>query len=99
MNKATPHYPLVDIQAKMVTVDDMNLTLSAGNGIWEAGLTQAEALSIVHGLTRSNFFKSMATHADHLVWQDVYHGHRGDLVLYIKFQRTGDYLTVSFKEL
>jgi motility quorum-sensing regulator / GCU-specific mRNA interferase toxin len=99
LDKATPHYPLVDIQAQMVTVDDMNLTLSARNGIWEAGLTQVEALSVVNSLTRSNFYKSMTTHADHRVWQDVYHGHREGLVLYIKFQRAGDYLTVSFKEL
>jgi motility quorum-sensing regulator / GCU-specific mRNA interferase toxin len=99
VDKATPHFTLDDILAQMVTVDEMNLTLSARNGIWDAGLTQAEALSVVQNLTRSNFYKSMTTHADHRIWQDVYHGHKDSLAFYIKFQRAGDYFIVSFKEL
>jgi motility quorum-sensing regulator / GCU-specific mRNA interferase toxin len=41
----------------------------------------------------------MTTHADHRIWQDVYHGHKDSLAFYIKFQRAGDYFIVSFKEL
>lgn len=41
----------------------------------------------------------MTTHADHRVWQDVYHGQWRGTALYIKFQRAGDYFVVSFKEL
>ncbi len=83
----------------MATVDEMNLTLSARQGICDAGLTQAEALGVVQSLTRKNFYKSMTTHADHWVWQDVYHAQKDGLVFYIKFQRAGDYFVVSFKEL
>lgn len=41
----------------------------------------------------------MTTHADHRVWQDVYHGQWHGAALYIKFQRAGEYFVVSFKEL
>jgi motility quorum-sensing regulator/GCU-specific mRNA interferase toxin len=37
------------------------------------GLTMAEAIGVVLGLTRRMLLKSMTTHADHRVWQDVYH--------------------------
>jgi hypothetical protein len=58
VDKATPHYTLDDILAQMVTVDEMNLTLSARNGIWDAGLTQAEALSVVQNLPEATFIKA-----------------------------------------
>lgn len=37
------------------------------------GLTTAEMLAVIAGLSRPNFYKSMTTHADYRVWQDVYH--------------------------
>jgi motility quorum-sensing regulator / GCU-specific mRNA interferase toxin len=42
----------------------------------------------------------MTTHADHRIWQDVYHGKtaRGDGV-YLKLTVIDDVLIVSFKEL
>lgn len=46
-----------------------------------------------------DFYKSMTTHGDHRVWQDVYHGHWNSIALYIKFQRAGEYFVVSLKEL
>jgi motility quorum-sensing regulator/GCU-specific mRNA interferase toxin len=99
MEKSTPNYSLADIWAQMQSVADMNLTVSARTGIRDSGMGQMDALSVVHSLTRKNFHKSMTTHADHRVWQDVYHGHWGDLSLYIKFQRAGEFFVVSFKEL
>ena len=37
------------------------------------GLTTAEMLAVVAALTRQDFYKSMTTHTDHRIWQDVYH--------------------------
>jgi motility quorum-sensing regulator/GCU-specific mRNA interferase toxin len=99
MEKGTPNYSLADILAQMQSVPDMNLTVSARTGIRDAGMGQMDALSVVKTLTRKHFYKSMTTHADHRVWQDVYHGQWGDVSLYIKFQRAGEYFVVSFKEL
>lgn len=54
----------------------------------------------VLALNSSNFYKSMTTHADHRVWQDVYRTKtaRGDEV-YLKLTVIDDVLIVSFKEL
>jgi motility quorum-sensing regulator / GCU-specific mRNA interferase toxin len=99
MEKSKPHYSLAEIQAQMTTVQEMNLTFSARNGIRGVGMAQSDALAVVHGLRRSAFYKSMTTHADHRVWQDVYHGQYNGQKLYIKFQKADEYFVVSFKEL
>jgi len=83
----------------MTTVQEMNLSISARTGIRAVGMAQADALAVAQKLTRKSFYKSMTTHADHRVWQDVYHGQYKGAALYIKFQRAGDYFVVSFKEL
>lgn len=62
-------------------------------------MAQADALAVVKALGRGNFYKSMTTHADHCDWQDVYRSEWNGIMLYIKFQRAGDYFVVSFKEL
>lgn len=99
MEKRAPHYLLAEVQAQMTTVEAMNLTLSAQDGIRMAGMAKADALEVIRGLTRAEFYKSMTTTRDHRVWQDVYHaGWRGK-PLYVKFQRAGEYFVVSFKEL
>lgn len=99
MEKSLPHYSLADILAQMQSVPDMNLTVSARTGIRAAGMGQTDALAVVQMLTRKHFYKCMTTHADHRVWQDVYHGQWSGVSLYIKFQRAGEYFVVSFKEL
>lgn len=99
MEKRIPHYSLAEIQAQMISVATMNLTESARLGIHGAGLAWDDALAVVQGLRRSDFYKSMTTLRDHRVWQDVYHGQRGELALYVKFQRAGEFFVVSFKEL
>jgi motility quorum-sensing regulator/GCU-specific mRNA interferase toxin len=73
MEKRKPHYLLAEIKTQMTTVDDMNLTVTARFGIRQAGMAAADALAVVRGLTPANFYKSMTTHHDHTVWQDIYH--------------------------
>ena len=77
MEKHLPHYVLAEIQAQMTSVLEMNLTLSARSGIRLVGMAQADALAVVQRLSHKDFYKSMTTHADHRVWQDVYHQVRG----------------------
>ena len=99
MEKRSPHYRLADILAQMTTVEAMNLTLSAQDGIRAAGMLKAEALEVVRSLSRADFYKSMTTNKDHRVWQDVYHAACRGKGLYVKFQQAGEYFVVSFKEL
>ncbi len=91
MEKGKPHYLLKAIQAQMTSVSAMNLTLSAKQGIRQVGMTDTDALQVIAGLNARDFVKSMTTHADHRVWQDVYTGQWDGVPLYIKFQQAGSY--------
>ena len=99
MEKRAPHYLLAAIQAQMTSIEAMSLTLSAQDGIRMAGMGKADALEVVRGLTRAEFYKSMTTTKDHRIWQDVYHAEWHGKPLYVKFQQAGEYFVVSFKEL
>ena len=101
MEKRTQHFRLRDIQAQMNSIQGLRLTDSAKTGIRLAGMVNEDAVKVVQGLSRRNFYKSMTTNADHRVWQDVYHAEWNGLELYVKFQRDtqGFYFTISFKPL
>ncbi len=55
MEKSSPHYSLADILAQMQSVADMNLTISAREGIRSAGMSHADAFEVVQALTRKHF--------------------------------------------
>lgn len=56
--------------------------------------------AVVMTLTTADFYKSMTTHADHRIWQDVYRTRTSDGVeVYLKLIVIDDLLIVSFKEL
>jgi len=99
MEKRRPHYDLKAILAQMTCVENMNLTMSAQQGIRVAGMTRNEALAVITQLSAANFYKSMTTHQSHRVWQDVYHAKWREKLFYVKFQQAGEYFVVSFKEL
>ena len=97
MQKWTPHTPLPRVKALLVD-GKVRATLSALVGAAEMGFDFADMLSLVSSLAPSHFHKSMTTHADHRVWQDVYRiGTRGREV-YLKLTVIDDVLIVSFKE-
>ena len=98
MEKHTAHYKLETIKA-LIEADKVRATVSAANGAAEVGVNSlAEMCVVIMGLTRSSFYKSMTTHADHRVWQDVYHASANGYSLYVKLTVIDDLLIVSFKE-
>ncbi len=56
-------------------------------------------LAVVMALAPTDFNKSMTTHADHTVWQDVYRPSKQAGDVYLKLMVIDDVLIVSFKEL
>ena len=60
------------------------------------GLELSGMLAVVMTLRPTDFYKSMTTHADHTVWQDMYRPstHAGDV--YLKLTVIDDVLIVSF---
>jgi len=73
MEKRTPQYDLARLQADVARLGAAAFTKTALDGGRAMGLTTAEMLAVVASLSRQDFYKSMTTHADHRVWQDVYH--------------------------
>ncbi len=100
MEKGTPHCKLPVVKA-LVEAGKVKATATAYNGALELGINDLDGMcAVVLALTPADFYKSMTTHADHRVWQDVYHAKTasGDEV-YLKLTVIDDVLIVSFKEL
>jgi len=98
MEKKTPHTPLSIIQAQ-VAAGNFSITRTAVNSSRDMGLSRADVLSIIAGMTMRDFYKSMTTYADHTHWQDVYRPRTKAGDAYVKFMFDGAALVVSFKEL
>lgn len=58
-----------------------------------------DMLDVIRALTLGDFHKSMTTHADHRIWQDVYQPSTAAGDVYLKLTVVADVLIVSFKEL
>ena len=98
MEKRTPHCTLAVVRA-MVAAGKVRATLSALAGGAALGFDFAGVVSVVAALTQRDFYKSMTTHADHRVWQDVYRPKTLAGAVYVKLTVINDVLIVSFKEL
>ena len=98
MEKRTPHCRLTEVKA-LVETGKVRATHSARIGATELGLEISDMLAVVMALVAADFYKSMTTHADHTVWQDVYRPSTAAGDVYLKLTVIDDVLIVSFKEL
>jgi len=98
MEKPVPHCKLIMVKA-LVAAGKVRATHSARLGAAALGLQLSDMLAVVTALTPADFFKSMTTHADHTVWQDVYRPRTPAGDVYLKLTVMDDVLIVSFKEL
>ncbi|MCM2478501.1 type II toxin-antitoxin system MqsR family toxin [Serpentinimonas maccroryi] len=76
-------------------------TASAFSGARELGINDLAGMcAVVLALTSADFHKSMTTHANHRLWQDVYRTKTArDDEVYLKLSVVEDVLIISFKEL
>lgn len=99
MEKGTPHCKLATVKA-LVEAGQVRATVSAFDGASLLGIEGLGAMcAVVLTLTPKDFYKSMTTHADHRIWQDVYHCQTELGAVYLKLTVVDDVLIVSFKEL
>ena len=98
MEKSKSHCTLATVKA-LIAAGRVRSTLSALAGANAMGFTFAETLDIIKALTLKDFHKSMTTHADHRIWQDVYHPCTPAGDVYLKLTVIDDVLIVTFKEL
>lgn len=98
MEKRTPHCKLAKVKT-LVEAGKVRTTHAARTGANELGLEFSDMLAVVMTLTPADFYKSMTTHVDHTVWQDVYRPSTQAGDVYLKLTVIDDVLIVSFKEL
>ena len=98
MEKPNPHCKLSVVKA-FVVAGKVRATHSARLGATALGLELCDMLDVVLALTATDFYKSMTTHADHTVWQDMYRPNTQAGDVYLKLTVIDDVLIVSFKEL
>ena len=100
MEKKKPHYTLSAIQQVVAERRVDTFTATALVGAAHMGLSPDEAVAVVLGLKHGAFYKSMTTHADHQIWQDVYHTTlKSGLVAYVKVTlRENGIVVIQFKE-
>ena len=98
MKKAVPHSKLATVKS-LIEAGQVRTTKTAREGAAALGLDFDGMLEVVMSLTAVDFYKSMTTHADHAVWQDVYRPNTPVGEVYLKLTVIDDVLIVSFKEL
>ena len=97
MEKSTPHCKLTVVKA-MVKAGQVRTTKAAREGGVAFGFDFDAMLAVLLALKRNDFYKSMTSHADHRVWQDVYRPTTLVGNVYLKLTVIDDVLIVSFKE-
>ena len=98
MEKKSPHCKLAVVKA-MVEAGKVRSTFSALAGGAALGFDFDGMLDVLRALPMADFYKSMTTHADHRVWQDVYRPTTPAGEVYLKLTVIDDVIVVSFKEL
>ena len=84
----------------LIEAGQVRATASAFHGARELGINDLDGMcAVVLALRAVDFYKSMTTHADHRVWQDVYRAKTTNGEVYLKLTVIDDVLIVSFKEL
>jgi motility quorum-sensing regulator/GCU-specific mRNA interferase toxin len=97
MEKRTPHYDLALVK-RLLSQKQVRITYVALAGARELEMDETDIFTTVRELSLSCFYKSMTSHADHCIWQDVYHPVTTAGVMYLKLTVVDHLLILSFKE-
>ena len=97
MEKSTPHCRLQVVKG-LIEAGKVRATMSALVGGAALGFDFDGIVEVVMALAPADFHKSMTTHADHRIWQDVYRPLTAAGRVYLKLTVIDDVLVVSFKE-
>ncbi len=90
---------VITIVKALVEASRFRTTQAAPAGALALGFDLAEMRAVVMALNAGDFYKSMTTHADHRIWQDVYRPRTEAGDVYLKLTVIDEVLIVSFKEL
>jgi motility quorum-sensing regulator/GCU-specific mRNA interferase toxin len=80
--------PSFDLEAFKTVCGDpqrLKVTVTAALSAASLGFDQDEMATIIRSMKPAHFHKSMTSYGNHRKWQDVYHVHWDQMVLYVKF--------------
>lgn len=100
LEKQVPHYSLTKLK-RLIEEGKYKFTFSSKKTLVEDfNITTEEALQTILKLTGKNLYKSMQSHENDSLWQDVYHKNIGKKTAYIKLQinMTDNAIIISFKK-
>jgi motility quorum-sensing regulator/GCU-specific mRNA interferase toxin len=98
MEKSTCHCRLEIVRA-FIEAGRVRATRSASKEAAAMSLNFDGIVDVVLSLSSRDFYKSMTTHDDHRIWQDVYRPDTSVGPVYLKLTVVDEVLIVSFKEL
>ncbi|WP_213990607.1 type II toxin-antitoxin system MqsR family toxin [Sodalis sp. dw_96] len=98
MEKFIPHTRLSKVK-ELVLKGEVRATRSALENAGELGLSFKDICNAVRSLTTADFYKSMTTHQNHTIWQEIYRPRLACGHVYLKITVIKDVLIVSLKEL
>src|ERR1700675_1825263 len=98
MEKRTPHCDLCRVKT-LIDAGKVRATHTARTTAFHLGFDFNGMVAVVASLTMKDFYKSMSTHADHRIWQDVYRPQTSVGAIYVEVTVIDEVLIVSFKEL
>ena len=97
MEKRVAHYSL-DLIRKLINEENYRITGTAFRDAMALGFDEDDILEVVLKLSPKELYKSMTTHYDNKIWQDVYYVTLQKKELYVKLQINEDAIVISFKE-
>lgn len=100
MEKRSPTYDLDAIKECIITPDQLEITKTAFSTAQELGFQRRDIVDTIQTINRTHFIKSMTSHNNHRLWQDVYYVPHSDIgMLYIKFTAgvVTSFMVLSFK--
>jgi motility quorum-sensing regulator/GCU-specific mRNA interferase toxin len=100
MEKRKPTYDLAAFKAAFDDADKLKVTGTALRSAAALGFGREEIVATIRAMRRQHFYKSMTSHADHRIWQDVHHVPSEIGTIYLKFtaDMVSEFLLLSFKE-
>jgi len=97
MSLKTPTYSLESIKT-LIREGSSRITRTALLDASIHDLTEVDIKNAVLLLNPNDFYKSMRSEKNELIWQDVYHKIYRDITWYIKVQLVEKAIIISFKE-
>lgn len=99
MEKRKATYDLGTVKETFSSVEKLRMTRTARDDALALGLSLSDVVSVIQSISPAQLKKSMTSHDDHTVWQDVYNVPFDERELYVKFTMDSQgHLVLSFKE-